>query len=161
MDLDDLTRISLERRQKILEYHNVHAQWSTWNFHAKKHPGYNLWAVDNAFGPKDLKSSRDFGVDVARLPDGTLDMDEGAPLWALRHLLYHEKEVLARQESDCLRALWAEVDDEGVYKYSLEEIARAYDRTPGFTHRHLYTLTWFKSRNAMEGRKQYKLRTVK
>lgn len=155
-ELEKLSDIARRRRQKIREYRNVHAQWSTWNHWASQHPyEYNKWAVENCFGPNDLKSKSDRGVPIIK------DWGEGAPLWHLRHLLFHEKEMLAQEESDWLRYLYNKTDDKGFFQYSLDEIANAYGHTPGYTHRHLYTLGWFKSRNSMDGKKKYRrLRSV-
>lgn len=150
--LEELTLVSTDRRNKIVEYDRAHQRWSTWHHWAINQPWYNMWSINNAFGPKDLKAKTYY-------PDTKviLEEQEGAMLWHHRHLAYHEKDQAALKESEILKELWFHTTN-GFFTYSLEEIAEAYGRTPGFTHRHLYELDWFIPRRELEGKTKYKAR---
>lgn len=149
-DLTRLTEVVQERKATKGQYQIVHKKWSTWNHWASNQDGYIEWAYENAFKQSDLKAKRDFGIDVPK------DWDEGKALWMLRHMLYERNAQLTLEESNLLRFMWKTLDEDGKYRYTLEQIAEAYGTSQNYMFKHLHQFSWYKPRNDMPGSKRHK-----
>lgn len=125
----------------------VNAQWSTWNAWARQQDGYIAWAHENAIEGKELRAFENKGVKVS------FEWDEGAPLLALRRLVWHQKDQCRQRLSVLLEKAW------NAEEQPLSKIAQAYylrgkepaspeeqAKAENATYRIVSRSPWFKNR---------------
>lgn len=112
----------------------VNAQWSTWNNWARQQDGYIAWAHENAIEGKELRAFENKGVKVS------FEWDEGAPLLALRRLVWHQKDQCRQKLSVLLEKAW------NAEEQPLADIAKAYGKELNATYKIVSRSPWFKNR---------------
>lgn len=141
--LKELTRITNLYRKTKTQKQYVHRQWCTWNHWASNQPEYFVWAADNGLKPSELKARKHYdNIEII------YDMGEGAPLYALRHQLEYELELLRYERSNLLKTVWF-AQQNGQWIYPASQIAEAIGLNTNALMQTLFLQPWFKPRREL------------
>jgi len=154
-ELEQLEDVSKEIRLKFKEYQIAHKKWAQWNLWASSQDWYLLWRYMNAVKDSEIKSAKDWGLQV------DLDQESGKAYFENRHFILYELDLLRVKQKDLLRFLWRAVDSEGYYLYSRQEIADRFaghlpaEKRGSLLDKKLRSYDWFETRMVMDGSRMW------
>jgi len=158
-----LTQLSqLKKRLDIAlgNYQRNHALWAKWLHFARKQDWYDNWAYEQAMRQSDLKADHRDISKRFRNVEPEYKQTFGAIYWSERHSFHAELDQLRMARGKLLHDLWTEKTEDGKWKYSLSQIARAYGNTDDAMYKKLKVNEWFYPRRS-PGQKVVSINTRK
>jgi|JI10StandDraft_1071094.scaffolds.fasta_scaffold710757_2 hypothetical protein len=147
--LGQLTKIRQRLDKTLSNYQRNHALWAKWLHWAKKDTlQFDSWAYEQAMKQSELKADPRDIAKAYRDIEPKYSFLMGAIYWSERHSFHAELEQLRLQRGKLLHRLWTEQDENGKWKYSLAQIAKAYGNTDDAMYKKLKLNEWFVARRS-------------